>query len=556
MSNKIPEEKILEKEISQLNQSHQGIEKKIIKLTKFEYKIEITIPSNLTECPVNIELLLIIQKGYPNISPKLFFKTNFAFPNLSDARDYTEDVLGSPWSKNNSIENIIGKIPHFIICYNQQIKEGYYIIAGKYYLGDKYDLNFIEKLPVYTKRLKQSVNLGNGKIIESNKLLMISDIYFCIFDIDNKNRNIGILSFWSNIKGLITIKRILHENSIVFVWRNKLTFQKNFELNLIVPNNGDEIINLILGKMDCFGINYNINRKSLEPKQGKIPNCDIQTVEKQIEIIEKTIREDNIENISFENIQFLMSLYESAIEYYSAINNNLFEVMNAKLQNLLKLKKINDFINNQKNNNLVKEENKEDAKIIKNNNAKSDDKENKNNLNNNKEEKKEEDKKEEEEKKEINIKKEDKKEEEIKKEEDKKEEDKKNEEIKKEEKKEDEKKKDEEIKNEEDKKEEKKKEEKKKDNEKKEENKKEDKKKKDEEIKNEENKKEEKIILKDKKDETQESTSLSQIEKPSKNEENPSEQTKTPRTLHVTVSNENEDIPIDIGSDDEEEDES
>ena len=507
MSNKISEEKILEKEISQLSQSQIGIEKKIIKLTKFEYKIEITIPSNLTECPVNIELLLIIQKGYPNTCPKLFFKTNFAFPNLTDARDYTEDVLGNPWSKNISIENIIAKIPHFIICYNQQIKEGYYIIAGKYYLGDKYDLNFIEKLPVYTKRVKQNNNLGNGKNIESNKLLMISDIYFCIFDIDNKNKNIGILSFWSNIKGLITIKRIIHENSIVFVWRNKLTFQKNFELNLIVPNNGDEIINLILGKMDCFGINYNINRKNLEPKQGKIPNCDIKTVEKQIEKIEKKIREDNIENISIESIQFLMSLYENAIEYYSAINNNLFEVMNAKLQNLLKLKKINDFINNQKDNNFGKEENKEDVKIIDNKNEKSDKKENKNNLNNNEEEKKEVEKKEIEKKGEI------------KKEEEKKEIEKKEEEIKKEEDKTEEENKKEEIKN--------------------------------EEIK------EDKIIFKDKKEEIPESTSLSyREEQTSKKEENTSEQPKTSRPIHVTISNEDEDVPIDIGSDDEEEDES
>ena len=124
MSNKIPDEKILEKEISELNKSNIGIEKKIIKLTKFEYKIEITIPSNLTECPINIELLLIIQKGYPNTCPKLFFKTNFAFPNLSDVKDYTEDVLGNPWTKNTSIEKIISKIPHFIICYNQQINEG------------------------------------------------------------------------------------------------------------------------------------------------------------------------------------------------------------------------------------------------------------------------------------------------------------------------------------------------------------------------------------------------------------------------------------------------
>jgi hypothetical protein len=79
-----------------------------------------------------------------------------------------------------------------------------------------------------------------------------------------------------------------------------------------------------------------------------------------------------------------MSIYENAIEYYSDINNNLFEVMNAKLQNLLKLKKIKDFINNQKDNNFGKEENKEDVKIIDNKNEKSDKKENKNNLNNNK----------------------------------------------------------------------------------------------------------------------------------------------------------------------------
>ncbi len=516
----ISDEKILEKELAQLDESKIGIQKNIIKLTKFEYKIEITIPSNLTECPYNIELLLLIQKGFPKNPPKLFFKTNFTFPNLCDGRDFIEDVLGNSWSKDISLENMIGKIPQFIISYIQEINEGFFTLSGKYYLGDKYDLNFIEKLPVYSKRLKQRDNLGN-KIIESNKLLMISDLYFCVFDIDNKNRNSGILSFYSNVKGLITIKRIIHENSIIFVWRNKLSFQKHYELNLVVPNNSEEIVHLILGKMDSFGINYNINRRNLEPKLGTIPNCDIETVEKKIEEIENKIREDNINDTNLEDIQFLMSLYERAIEYYSAINNNRFEVINAKLQNLLKSKKINEFIDLNKNNGIINEEKKETKKkeIIE-------------------EENKEKEIKEEEMKKEENK-------EENKKEENKKEENKK-EEIKKEE-----------NKKEENKKEEKKKEENKKEEKKKEETKKEEIKK--EEIKKEENKvenKEKKKIENQNKDFSE--SSLSERDKlKTSQEEKVKEPPKTSRTLHVTLSNEDDDVPIDIGSDDdEEEDES
>ena len=529
----ISDEKILEKEIAQLDESKIGIQKNIIKLTKFEYKIEITIPSNLTECPYNIELLLLIQKGFPKNPPKLFFKTNFTFPNLCDGRDFIEDVLGNSWSKDISLENIIGKIPHFIICYIQEIKEGFFTLSGKYYLGEKYDLNFIEKLPIYSKRLKQRDNLGN-KIIESNKLLMISDLYFCVFDIDNKNRNSGILSFYSNMKGLITIKRIIHENSIIFVWRNKLSFQKHYELNLVVPNNSEEIVHLILGKMDSFGINYNINRRNLEPKLGTIPNCDIETVEKKIEEIENKIREDNINDTNLEDIQFLMSLYERAIEYYSAINNNRFEVINAKLQNLLKSKKINEFIDLNKNNGIINEEKKE----TKNKEIKEEEKKEK--------EKKEEDNKEEGNKKEE-MKKEKNKEEIMKKEENKKEENK--EENKKEENKEENKK---EENKEENKKEETNKEEIKKEEMKKEEIKKEENIKEENKVEN----KEKKMIENQNKDFL--GSSLSERDKLKKSqEEKVKEPPKTSRTLHVTLSNEDDDVPIDIGSDDdEEEDES
>ena len=65
---------------------------------------------------------------------------------------------------------------------------------------------------------------------------------------------------------------------------NHLTLTNN---SFGVNASAEVLVNLILGKMECFGINYNISQRSLEPKEGKLPNCDIDMVEKEIEEIEK-----------------------------------------------------------------------------------------------------------------------------------------------------------------------------------------------------------------------------------------------------------------------------
>lgn len=278
----------------------------IRKMLKDEYCIAITIPHSISLAEIGINLSLYILNNYPFVPPKLYFKTNFAFPHLCDGRDVINDIIETQWSTENKLIDIIEKIPKFIIEYNNSLKEGYLIQAGSYYLGENYDLALIESLPIYTQRVKE-IQIINSKTNEVSKLLAISDIYFCLYEYDKKNKGNATLTFWSHIRALITIKRIVKEDIYHFYWRNKLESKKSYQLSLHIAN-GNEIVNLIIGKMECFGIKYNITQRNLEERTGEPSpqDIDIEMVENQIVEIEQQINKEP----NFELVQFLMTLYE------------------------------------------------------------------------------------------------------------------------------------------------------------------------------------------------------------------------------------------------------
>ena len=328
------QEKRLENELKFIKESNNNnISNKITKLnTEGEFQVDITIQPSSTIYSNNIHLVLIIHKNFPFNPPKLYFKTKFAFPHLCDGRDFLEDILGSAWVTKYRLIDIINKIPQFVNEYLKSLNEGYLSLAGKYYLGDKYNLEFLESLPIYSKRIKEKEEI-NGKHIEVNKLLIVSDLYFCLFEIDKKHKNSGTLTFWSNIKALITIKRIVKENECILIWRNKFEHKKAYEISIIVPN-GEEIVKLMVQKMESFGVKYNISQKKLGTKEGKLPICDIDLIEKNIEELEKKISD---KEPKVEDVQKLISLYEKAIEFYSAMNNPRYEHFMKKTQECMKM---------------------------------------------------------------------------------------------------------------------------------------------------------------------------------------------------------------------------
>jgi hypothetical protein len=118
-------------------------------------------------------------------------------------------------------------IPQYISDFLSSLKEGTIYLSGSYSLGDKYDLSFLEQLPVHIQKVKEKINI-NGKDKEFSKIMMVGDMFFCLFDQETWNKNNLTLTFWSNIRALVTIKKTIKGETCRFFWK-----QKNKKVNLI-----------------------------------------------------------------------------------------------------------------------------------------------------------------------------------------------------------------------------------------------------------------------------------------------------------------------------------
>jgi len=136
---------------------------------------------------------------------------------------------------------------------------------------------------------------------------MVSDIFFCLFDQEKWTKNNLYLTFWSNIRSLVTIKKLIKGDTCRFFWKQK-NKNKNYEM-VITLEDSNTLIDLMLDKMSKFGINYKLSKQNLGPKQGVIPAIDIESVEKVIAEVEAKVEVSP----DLELMQYLMSLYEQVL---------------------------------------------------------------------------------------------------------------------------------------------------------------------------------------------------------------------------------------------------
>ena len=449
----------IEYEITQLKSNNLGIG--IISKQKKEYQIDIIIPHSIIDPSIYNEditfVLIINSDNFPYNPPKLLCTTQYCFPQYSDGRDILEEVIGERWNENIKLVNLLPLIPDFI---KKVFMDGNLIYIGKYYLGGKYDLKLLERSNYEIKQVKENI-LINGKWVKFLRLMLISDIYFLLFEIEKWNKNKLTLVFWSSINSIKSIKKILVNNMVFIHWSQK-GINEPYEMFLTMDK-GEETVDKLLEKIHYFGLNYNITK---EIKGNKIEEKkDEEVNKKNVDVSEKK----NDKNIN---------------------ENNKSKDLEKGNVNIVEEKK--DIENNEKKNDEIKIEEKKikEPKI---------------------EEKKDEEKKKEEDNKVEEPKVEEKKEEEKKKEEPKIEEPKKEEEKKKEEQPKIEEPKKEEEKKEEEKKVEEPKEEEKKVEEPKVEEKKEEEKK-EEEKKEEEKKEEESKVEEKKEEEKKEEINITELE--------------------------------------------
>ena len=304
-------------EIQELLTDQEMIKKKLIEQNNDYYILEILFPKEITQTKYDIKFLLYINKEYPKKEPELYCLTVFSHPHLCDGRNLINSIINGEWSTSQiPIEIIINKIPKFIIKYNENKDNNN--IVGKFSLNKYYQINFLRNLPIFFH-----------VISNENKIITISDISLCLYDLD-KNLGFCKLSFYVDIKDLIDIKINSNENKINLKYKNSL-------------NNKTKKININTSFYETINVILKEKMKIYQKKIGKLPDIDINNVEKEIEEKEKELKTNENDN-NLEKHLYLMSLYQKAVEYYSAINNPKFIEITHKIHKLLEnTKLISDF---------------------------------------------------------------------------------------------------------------------------------------------------------------------------------------------------------------------
>ena len=315
----------------------------------------------------DLKFLLYIKKNFPIGNPHLYCLSQIFF---QDIRDILPDLLNKKWGKNQKyyhIKTIIEKIPFFI---NNYIESNYSQdnnnknknqIKGKFHLDQIYQNRHLMLFPhLFFDNVYEKVFFENSELYsDEGRKLYICEGYFLLFIetsiFDNENLK---LIFFAAIKSLVHIKHYTESDIVEFTW--KIKGGKNNLMRIRTKDAGN-IVKIITEILKKKKIKHQITNKDFRPKEGEIPAIDIDLVEEEINKYEVMLRLQ--ENVNNENVNYLMKLYEKAVQYYSAVNDNKYENYMSKIHDMLGNEEFTKLLNEKKDNDIKDKEDKLDNKL-------------------------------------------------------------------------------------------------------------------------------------------------------------------------------------------------
>ena len=328
------------KELSSLEE--KKIKITVETMTGFKNVIKINIDkslinSNLIDKDEEIIFLLLIKYNHPFSSPYLFCLTKFSVPELSDGRDFLEEVLSKPWfpKKKNTLKRIISLIPNFINNYLQNFSSQKDLkIIGKYYLDNIYELNVLKLFPhLFFGDVIEIVAFGNDKrVYDEKRIIMITEGFLLLF-VEKSVFDVQKLKliFWGPINSLSLIKQIDNRNVIELKWKAK---KDKTSLMRLKTEKSEEIFEILMDCLTKKKIEFKLANESSGVKKGELPQIDIVSVEQEISKLEIKIKIKGKDNSNAENTKQLMNLYEKAVQYYSAVNDYRYQIYMRKTKKL------------------------------------------------------------------------------------------------------------------------------------------------------------------------------------------------------------------------------
>ena len=281
------------------------------------------------------EYVFIIEISLTKHEIRLFSRN---INSINDGRDLFRDLT---LSKNNNFTSdfdlniIVSAIKQFL----KNIK-GIDTRMGCFYIDSQYDLNILNYITEGNKNLLFSkvklMEKVNNRNLEIPVNCLISEDYFCLFENIPKNKFKIKLTFYSSLKILKSFNKSYVGSIITLLWKQYGPVE--YEMKLTSENDDliNQMVEFIIQKIRNFGFHMDIIKR----KDGKLPEINISKIEREINQME--IQMKNGGNILIFNK--LISNYEKAVEYYSAVGDSKYESYNKKIQELLKNEKFNKFV--------------------------------------------------------------------------------------------------------------------------------------------------------------------------------------------------------------------
>ena len=260
----------IENAIDELKNNTYGI---IIKKTKKNMVLTTSIkfPEEILNKEISemsIEFLLVIDILKPKVIPKLYCISPYCYPHFADGRDIFREL---PTSKNPKkafvLSNILSEILEFI---KANFQKGGLNFFGRYYLGSRYDLRMLEKGCNNNNIFYVRENLIlNGKSIKLNRVLIVSDVYFLLFEQEKWYKNNLILLFWSSISNIQKVQKVKDSKTLLLQWSQK---EKETYVMSLTMNQRDNFIVFLLDKMKKFGMAFDIKKIEENLKKNIVNN--------------------------------------------------------------------------------------------------------------------------------------------------------------------------------------------------------------------------------------------------------------------------------------------
>lgn len=258
---------------------------------------------------------------------------------MFDNRNLLFSIISTNYVLRVTLVDIVSKIPQFLNRLEENTDNKILVYYGDYKIDDIYEMNdFLSNRDIHFYKLQQVFVSGKSgkKIITRDRYVVLSDIYFLLFDPVPDNKNFGKLLFWGDIRQLSSSKGSTdHSNRLILEWKNQEKSLVAFELvfNNIPVN---EFLETSIRKINKLKDSFNIFHDELTKPNSDKSGYDYDKLVLLIQFKEELLKKQN----SINTIRELMSLYQNVIEILSERNDDNFAEYLKKLKLLLENEEI------------------------------------------------------------------------------------------------------------------------------------------------------------------------------------------------------------------------